>query len=94
MVKVEAASFDTAGVFIDGSCAGYGVTHGVNGYLSKDTVTDFADTIEKAIKDRDALKQVGIQAGKDLYISWEDCANQFIDRLQEVCERFKDENKK
>lgn len=94
LVKVEAASFDTAGVFIDGSCAGYGVTHGVNGYLSKDTVTDFADTIEKAIEDRDALKQVGIQAGKDLYISWEDCANQFIDRLQEVCERFKDENKK
>ena len=94
LVKVEAASFDTAGVFIENSCAGYGVTHGVNGYLSKDTVIDFADTVEKAISDKQALKQVGVQAGKDLYISWEDCANQFIDRLQEITERFKNENKK
>ena len=94
LVKVEAASFDTPGVFIEGSCAGYGVTHGHNGYLSKDTVKDFADTIERAIADREKLKEVGVNAGKELYISWEDCTKQFIQRLKEVCERFNNENKK
>lgn len=94
LVKVEAASFDTPGLFIEGSCAGYGVTNGVNGYLSKDTEEDFFLTIKNAIKDKDALKQVGKNAGKDLYISWEDCAYQFVERLKEVTERFNNENKK
>ena len=94
LVKVEAASFDTPGVFIEGSCAGYGVTHGVNGYLSQDNVTSFADTIEKALSDRNALKQVGVKAGEDLYISWEDCTKQFVNRLKEITERYENDNKK
>ena len=94
LVKVEAASFDTPGLFIEGSCAGYGVTHGVNGYLSKDTEQDFCNTINQALEDRDKLKQVGKNAGKDLYISWEDCAYKFVERLKEVTERFNNENKK
>ena len=94
LVKVEAASFDTPGLFIEGSCAGYGVTHGVNGYLAKDTVKDFATAIESAVSDRQALRTVGANAGKDLYISWEDCTKQFVARLKEVTERVKNENKK
>lgn len=94
LVKVEAAAFDTPGIFIENSCAGYGVTHEHNGYLSKDTVKDFADTIEKTISDREKLKEVGVNAGKELYVSWEDCTKQFIERLKEVCERFTHENKK
>lgn len=94
LVKVEAAAFDTPGLFIEGSCAGYGVTHGENGYLCKDTEKDFADAIEKAVSDREQLKQVGIQAGKDLYVSWEDCTKQFVERLKEIVEREKNEDKK
>lgn len=94
LVKVEAAAFDTPGLFIEGSCAGYGVTDGVNGFLSKDTVEDFADKIKHAIADKEKLKEIGKNAGKDLYISWEECTNQFIERLKEVVRRYKDENKK
>lgn len=94
LVKVEAASFDTPGVFIEGSCAGYGVTHGVNGYLSPDSEEAFADTVEAALSDRAALRQAGYAAGRDLYISWEDCTEQFITRLREVVARYQDENKK
>lgn len=92
LVKVEAAAFDTPGLFIDGSCAGYGVTHGVNGYLSKDSVEDFTDAIVQAVSDREKLKQVGVQAGRDLYISWEDCTKQFVERLKEIVEREKHDN--
>lgn len=94
LVKVEAAAFDTPGVFIENSCAGYGVTNNVNGFLSKDTPQDFANTIEKAVKDREMLKSVGKNAGRDLYISWKDCTNQFIQRLQQIVKDYKNDNKK
>ena len=94
LVKVEAAAFDTPGLFIENSCAGYGVVDGENGFLSKDTIEDFANKIEIAIQDRKKLKEIGKNAGRDLYISWEECTNQFIDRLNEVVERYKNENKK
>ena len=92
LVKVEAAAFDTPGLFIDGSCAGYGVTHGVNGFLCKDSIQDFADAIQNAVSDREKLKQVGVQAGRDLYISWEDCTKQFVQRLKDIVKRDKNEN--
>ncbi len=84
LVKVEAAAYDTAGVFIEGSCAGYGVTDGVNGYLSKDTPKDFADKVEAAVSDRQKLKEAGKNAGRDLYISWEECTRQFVARLEQI----------
>ena len=88
LVKVEAAAYDTPGIFIENSCAGYGVTDGINGYLSKDTVEDFANKIEEAIQDRKKLKKVGIQAGKDLYISWEECTNKYIERITQIVEEY------
>jgi hypothetical protein len=49
---------------------------------------------DKGVSDREKLKQVGIQAGKDLYVSWEDCTKQFVERLKEIVEREKNEDKK
>lgn len=92
LVKVEAAAYDTAGVFIKDSCAGYGIKDGVDGYLSENTPEAFAEKVYAAISDMEGLKAVGVNAGKDLYVSWEDCANQFVDRLYEVTERYKKEN--
>ncbi len=94
LVKVEAAAYGTPGVFIEGSCTGYGVTDGVNGFLSKDTVKDFADKIEQAVSDRNFLKEVGRNASRDLYVSWEECTNQYIQRLKEIVERYNNGNKK
>lgn len=93
LVKVEAAAYQTAGVFIEGSCTGYGVTDGVNGFLSKDSVEDFADKIEQAVSDRARLKAVGENASRDLYISWQECTDQYIQRLKEIVERWNNGNK-
>lgn len=94
LVKVEAAAYSTPGIFIENSCAGYGVTDGVNGYLAPDDVTAFARRIEKALADKNELKTVGENAGRDLYISWKDCTDQFIERLHEVVRRYNNEHKK
>ncbi len=94
LVKVEAAAFETPGLFIEGSCAGYGVTDGENGFLAQDNINAFVDKINEAIADRNRLKEVGKNASRDIYISWEECSRQYIQRLEEIVERFKNANKK
>lgn len=92
LVKVEAAAYRTAGVFIKGSCAGYDVTDGVNGYLSENTPEAFADKISAAVSDGQKLAEIGNKACDDLYISWEECADKFVERLREIAEERKTEN--
>lgn len=89
LVKVECAAFDTAGLFIKDSCAGYDVKHNHNGYLSKDTVEDYAKQIIEITKDREKLKQAGINAGKELYIHWSTCTELLHKRLNEICNEYK-----
>lgn len=94
LVKVEAAAFETAGVYIQDSCAGYGVTDGVNGYLSQDNPVAFANRIQSAVADKNELVKVGKQAGVDLYITWEECTKQFVARLKQIVKEHKDDNSK
>lgn len=89
LVKVEAAAFWTAGIYIRDSQAGYGVTHNQNGFLTDDNLEAFAQGILDATSDREKLKQVGINASKQLYISWEDCTKILLNRLKEIVEEKK-----
>lgn len=95
LVKVECAAYETPGVFIENSCAGYGVADGVDGYLSKNDETSFADKICEATKDYDELLKVGKNASKNQYISWEECSNLLLEKLKQIIkEKTKSENKK
>ena len=84
LVKVEGASYKTPGLFIENSCAGYGIIDGEDGYLSKDTTTDFAEKILLASSDREKLKQVGEKAMESVYISWQECSNVLLERLNQI----------
>ena len=89
LVKVECAAFDTPGLYIENSCAGYDVNNNHNGYLSKDTIQNYANKIVEIVSDRQKLKQVGINAGKELYISWSDCTKRLLERMTQICEEHK-----
>ncbi len=89
LVKVEAAAYSTAGLFIENSCAGYGVTDGVNGFLSKDDTDSFAEKIIQALSDKQKLDEIGKKASQDIYISWKDCADQLHTRLKQIVEEHK-----
>ena len=92
LVKVEAAAYSTPGIFIDGSCAGYGVTDGVNGFLSKDTEEDFAQKIMFAVSDKEKLTEIGKNASNDLYISWKECSEKLYDKLNNIIEERRNKN--
>lgn len=94
LVKVEGASYKTPGVFIEGSCAGYGVTDGEDGYLSNDNTKDFANKVIEAVSDREKLKKAGENAQKNLYIHWKNCTDELFIRLNEIVEEKKNANKK
>ncbi|MEG1752155.1 MAG: glycosyltransferase [Clostridia bacterium] len=87
LVKVEAASYSTPGLFIENSCAGAGVIDGVNGFLSKDSIEAFADKICDSLRNPCNLKQVGKNATRDLYINWKDCTTQLEERLKEIVKK-------
>ncbi len=89
LVKVEAAAYDTAGVFIEGSCAGYGVTDGENGFLADDNVKAFAQKIIDAISDKAKLATIGKNAGRDLYINWKECTDQLLTKLEQIVNESK-----
>lgn len=84
LVKVESAAYHTPGVFIKGSQSGYGVTDNVDGFLSDDNEEAFAETILNAIADRQRLKEIGENANKNLYISWQDCTQMLLNKYQEI----------
>jgi len=86
LVKVEAAAYSTPGLFIENSCAGYGVVDGKNGYISKNTTIDYAEKISEICSDLDKLYEVGKQASNDLYISWKDCTDELLKKLTSIVE--------
>lgn len=90
LVKVEGAAFETPGVFIKDSCAGYGVTDGVDGFLSDNTESAFAEKIISASKDRAKLREIGKTSAKTQYVSWETCANAFLERATQIVKEYKE----
>lgn len=84
LVKVEGAAYKTPGLFIKDSCAGYGVTDGVDGFLSENDEESYADKICEALNDRVSLKAMGEKALENQYISWKDCADKVLERLTEI----------
>lgn len=89
LVKVEGAAYETPGLFIKDSCAGYGINDGDDGFLSENDEKSFADKICFAVSDREKLKQTGKNASKNCYISWKTCTDKVLERLTEISEEHK-----
>ncbi len=72
LVVKEAAACDCPSVLIKDSCASEGIADGVTGFICEENASSLYETIKYAISDTKKLKQVGIDAGKFVYYSWED----------------------
>lgn len=94
LVKVEASTYDTAGVFVKDSCAGCEIVDGENGFLCEDNVQNYAETIMRAIEDREKLNQIGINAGQTLYINWEQCTDKLVEAYKQIIEEYKSKKDK
>lgn len=90
LVKVEGAAYQTPGLFIKGTCAGYGITDGEDGFLSENDEESFAEKILAAARDGEKLRLAGKAAAESQYISWKTCTDRLLERLTEIVKESKE----
>lgn len=89
LVVREAAACDLASVLVAESCAAEGVTDGQNGFLIEKTADSLAACLTRLYSNRELMIKVGMNAGRELYISWESAVANAYDRYQTVIDRYR-----
>ena len=87
LVVREAAACSLASVLIGGSCAAEGVTDGQNGFLIEENAESLFSCLSSL--NREAMAQVGENASRELYISWETSVKAARERYEVVIDRYK-----
>lgn len=89
LVVREAAASDTGAVIIAGSCASEGVTDGRNGFLIEENAESLESRLRELNDQPELVKTVGYNAGRELYISWEDAVAHAYERYEVVIDRYR-----
>lgn len=84
IVVKEAAACYCPSLLIEGSCAAEGAVHEKNAYIAQENPASCAAAVSRAVSDRAALKAVGADAGKTLYLSWEEAVDRAYARYEEI----------
>lgn len=87
LVVREAAACDLATVMIQGSCAAEDVTDGRNGFLIEETSEALAACLLSL--DQEKMRDIGLAASRELYISWEEAVNNAVRHYPIVIDRYK-----
>lgn len=87
LVVREAAACDLATVMIKGSCAAEDVTDGRNGFLIEETSEALAACLLSL--DQEKMRDIGLAASRELYISWEEAVNNAVRHYPIVIDRYK-----
>lgn len=84
IVVKEAAACDCPALLIRGSCAAEGVKHNFSGYLAEENAGSCAGALVNACQSRQDLQQVGANAGKHIYLSWDTAVERAYIRYVEI----------
>lgn len=86
IVVREAAACGLPSILIQGSCAAEDFTQYHNAILTRNNVSAFTSDLEFAIAHLPELKQIGLNAMNEVYISWEDSVKNAYNRYTIVRE--------
>ena len=89
LVVREAAACGLASVLIAGSCAAEDVTDGRSGFFIQENAASMADMLRRLIPRRALMRQVGENAQREIYLSWEDSVANACRRYETVLDRFR-----
>ena len=84
IVVKEAAACQCPSLMIRDSCASEGAVHNVSGFLAEESADDCARVLLEACGSRERLTAVGEEAGRTLYLSWEDAVKRASARYDEI----------
>jgi glycosyltransferase involved in cell wall biosynthesis len=89
LVLQEAFALSCPSLLIKGSNASEGIIDGYNGFLSENNAISYANMIEKLIKNKPLLREVGKNAQKTLYRPWEKVIDEVVERYKELIFTYK-----
>lgn len=89
LVVREAAACGLASVLIEGSCAAEDVTDGRNGFLIEENAESMAQMLRRLLPQPALTRQVGENAQRELYLSWEDSVARACARYEVVLDNFR-----
>ncbi|HPU57882.1 MAG TPA: glycosyltransferase [Candidatus Avimonas sp.] len=84
IVVKEAAACECPALLIRDSCAAEGVEHGFSGFLAEENAESCAKALIDACQSRDKIREVGLNAGKHVYLSWDDAVDRAYNRYLEI----------
>lgn len=86
LVMREAAAMHTPSVLLKGATAAEIVVHNENGFLSENTIDDYAKTIISALDDSVLLEKIANNAAQTVSKSWETIVDKVYDRYFRLME--------
>ncbi len=89
LVVREAAACGLASVLVAGSCAAEDVSDGVNGFLIEENAASMAAMLEKLCANIGRAHEVGENALRDIYMSWEDAVRRAYERYAVVIDNYR-----
>jgi 1,2-diacylglycerol 3-alpha-glucosyltransferase len=84
IVVKEAAACECPALLIRDSCAAEGVQHNYTGYLAEENADSCAEVLVNACQSRDKIQEVGVNAGKHIYLSWDTAVDRAYSRYVEI----------
>ena len=84
LVQIEAASQKTPTLFIEGSATSATVTNNVNGFISKNDITKYANMIVKIMENDKLRKRVSNNSYRDLYKNWNDVTKEVYQKYLDL----------
>ncbi|MCH5195732.1 MAG: glycosyltransferase [Oscillospiraceae bacterium] len=87
IVVREAAACGVGSVLLEGSCAAEGIDDGKTGIICRNDARDMAKKLEFASKNRAKLREIGENAMREVYVSWETAVKRAFDRYPAVIEK-------
>lgn len=94
IVQVEASAHKTAAVVVKDSCSGELIEDGVNGFLCEESAESYAEKLEELCSNPKLVKEVGENAYKTLYRTWDDLGKEVIETYKQVIKEYKEKNLK
>lgn len=88
LVVREAAACGVASVLVKNSCPSEGVTDNVNGFLISETTASLAVMLHELCLHPEKMKEVGENAKRDLYTSWDTAVERAYARYQVVIDKY------
>ena len=89
LVVREAAAMHTPSLMLSGSTAATAIHDGVDGFLSPNDTTQYAQCISSLMENKDLVMKTGIKASKTISRSWESVMDEVILRYRDIQESYR-----